>query len=168
MGFGTTQARAVSEWSEGGRRRKREEWARLMLTVSAGLARFFAVSEVFKSKGVIGMSVWNVARKWLFLRYEKASRRSGMPRANEKSTLAQIYNVLRCEAEERSWGTKRSAADEHGNIPMIWKRSETCKKRDSPISPSDLQASRTLSGGCPLLINEWAQRIPYRGYRGQE
>jgi hypothetical protein len=31
---------------------------------------------------------------------------------------------------------------------------EHCKKRDSPISPSDPQASTTISGGCPLLKNE--------------
>jgi hypothetical protein len=30
---------------------------------------------------------------------------------------------------------------------------EHCKKRDSPISPSDPQASTTISGGCPLIKN---------------
>ena len=36
------------------------------------------------------------------------------------------------------------------------KRNETehCKKRDSPISPSDPQASTTISGDCPLLNNK--------------
>jgi hypothetical protein len=28
---------------------------------------------------------------------------------------------------------------------------ERCKKRDSPISPSDPQASTTISGGCPFF-----------------
>jgi hypothetical protein len=31
---------------------------------------------------------------------------------------------------------------------------EHCKKRDSPISLSDPQASITISGGCLLLKNE--------------
>ncbi|MCK9302576.1 MAG: hypothetical protein PHU62_01620 [Bacteroidales bacterium] len=31
---------------------------------------------------------------------------------------------------------------------------EQCKNRDSPISPSDPQASTTISGGCPLFENE--------------
>jgi len=39
--FGTA---SLCEWSEGGRRRKREEWARLMLTVSAGVAHLFVCS----------------------------------------------------------------------------------------------------------------------------
>jgi hypothetical protein len=30
---------------------------------------------------------------------------------------------------------------------------EHCKKRDSPISPSDPQASTTISGGCPQINN---------------
>jgi hypothetical protein len=32
---------------------------------------------------------------------------------------------------------------------------EHCRNRDSPISPSDPQASTTISGGCPLT-KKWS------------
>ena len=42
---------------------------------------------------------------------------------------------------------------------------EHCKKRDSPISPSDPQASTTISGGCPLTKN-WSVATSLLGFKG--
>ena len=39
------------------------------------------------------------------------------------------------------------------------------KNRDSPISPSDPQASKTISGGCPPIKNK---KILVGGFGGQE
>jgi len=42
---------------------------------------------------------------------------------------------------------------------------EHCKKRDSPIRPSDPQASTTISGGCPLMKN-WSVATSLLGFKG--
>lgn len=45
---------------------------------------------------------------------------------------------------------------------------EQCKNRDSLISPSDPQASTTLSGGCPPIEYFMSKTNTLLGFGGQE
>jgi hypothetical protein len=106
----------------------------------AGLARLFAVQwSFFAGKGKCRHAErmkWNL---W-----------NGMIEAGR--LLLGLNNVLRCE-----WSLRN---DRNETRQRLLKRAgqkngtEQCKKRDSPISPSNPQASTTISDGCPLLKNE--------------
>jgi hypothetical protein len=51
---------------------------------------------------------------------------------------------------------------------VIAKKNETehCKNRDSPISPNDPQASKTMSGGCPLFKIIMSEANTLLGFKG--
>jgi hypothetical protein len=148
------------EWSEGGRRKKREAWARLMLTEHwQGWRVFLLCNWVFKSKCANLKERVKWSQEVIVFMVIKASRIGEMKQRMKRSTLAinkQCFTV---------WS---SETDEHGNNLWFENEMKHCKKRDSPISPSDPQASKKFSGGCPLKKTVWTKRIPYWGSRGQE
>ena len=149
-------------WNDTGASRKRVErgWqkkkARRMSAPDAywfrqGWRDFLRWSEVFKSKCAVGISLWNAARRWLLLRNKKASQRSGMKQANEKRTLAYIYNGLRCEVVKRSWGTKRSGTNEHGNVHIFENETKLAKNVTSRLARATSRRAKQSVAVAPFI-----------------